>query len=156
LCSIDWGIELFDARRRESIPATGRRSEGNEAGLNPPLSRRLYQQVRCESIGARFSSAQVRPRSEGDRGHGNVQLDDVVIVALVLRSLLRSGGESLVREHWPPARERARTRAPPRGLNTMKHVDATSESEAPLGSGAPIIGATDDLERFLLPPIGER
>jgi uncharacterized membrane protein YkvA (DUF1232 family) len=29
------------------------------------------------------------------------QLDDVVIVALVLRSLLRGGGESLVREHWP-------------------------------------------------------
>ena len=29
------------------------------------------------------------------------QLDDVVIVALVLRSLLRSGGEPLVREHWP-------------------------------------------------------
>ena len=29
------------------------------------------------------------------------QLDDVVVVALVLRSLLRSGGEPLVREHWP-------------------------------------------------------
>jgi uncharacterized membrane protein YkvA (DUF1232 family) len=29
------------------------------------------------------------------------QFDDVVIVALVLRSLLRGGGESLVREHWP-------------------------------------------------------
>ena len=29
------------------------------------------------------------------------QLDDVVIVALVLRSLLRSGGEPIVREHWP-------------------------------------------------------
>ena len=29
------------------------------------------------------------------------QLDDVVIVALVLRSLLRSGGEPFVREHWP-------------------------------------------------------
>ena len=29
------------------------------------------------------------------------QLDDVIVVALVLRSLLRSGGESLVREHWP-------------------------------------------------------
>ena len=28
------------------------------------------------------------------------QLDDVVVVALVLRSLLRSGGEPLVREHW--------------------------------------------------------
>jgi uncharacterized membrane protein YkvA (DUF1232 family) len=29
------------------------------------------------------------------------QLDDAVIVALVLRSLLRGGGASLVREHWP-------------------------------------------------------
>ena len=29
------------------------------------------------------------------------QLDDVVIVALVLRSLLRGGGEAIVREHWP-------------------------------------------------------
>jgi Protein of unknown function (DUF1232) len=29
------------------------------------------------------------------------QLDDAVIVALVLRSLLRGGGEPLVREHWP-------------------------------------------------------
>jgi uncharacterized membrane protein YkvA (DUF1232 family) len=29
------------------------------------------------------------------------QLDDVIIVALVLRSFLRGGGEHLVREHWP-------------------------------------------------------
>src|SRR6266540_3352054 len=29
------------------------------------------------------------------------QLDDAIIVALVLRSLLRSGGELLVRQHWP-------------------------------------------------------
>jgi uncharacterized membrane protein YkvA (DUF1232 family) len=29
------------------------------------------------------------------------QLDDVVIVALVLRSFLRDGGEPLVRELWP-------------------------------------------------------
>ena len=29
------------------------------------------------------------------------QLDDVVIVALVLRSFVRSGGEVIVREHWP-------------------------------------------------------
>ena len=29
------------------------------------------------------------------------QLDDVVVVALVLRGLLRGGGEALVREHWP-------------------------------------------------------
>jgi len=29
------------------------------------------------------------------------QFDDVIIVALVLRSLLRGGGEPLVRQHWP-------------------------------------------------------
>jgi uncharacterized membrane protein YkvA (DUF1232 family) len=29
------------------------------------------------------------------------QLDDAIIVALVLRGLVRSGGESLVRELWP-------------------------------------------------------
>ena len=29
------------------------------------------------------------------------QLDDVVIVALVLRGLVRGGGEPVVREHWP-------------------------------------------------------
>ncbi len=29
------------------------------------------------------------------------QLDDAILVALVLRALLRGGGEALVREHWP-------------------------------------------------------
>src|SRR5512133_2435021 len=29
------------------------------------------------------------------------QLDDVLVVAFVLRRFLRSGGELLVREHWP-------------------------------------------------------
>jgi uncharacterized membrane protein YkvA (DUF1232 family) len=29
------------------------------------------------------------------------QLDDAIIVALVLRSLVRSGGEKLIRELWP-------------------------------------------------------
>jgi uncharacterized membrane protein YkvA (DUF1232 family) len=29
------------------------------------------------------------------------QLDDVVVVAFVLRRFLRSGGEPLMREHWP-------------------------------------------------------
>jgi uncharacterized membrane protein YkvA (DUF1232 family) len=29
------------------------------------------------------------------------QLDDVIVVALVLRSLLRGGGEPVVRAHWP-------------------------------------------------------
>lgn len=29
------------------------------------------------------------------------QLDDVIVVALVFRSVLRAGGPSLVREYWP-------------------------------------------------------
>jgi uncharacterized membrane protein YkvA (DUF1232 family) len=29
------------------------------------------------------------------------QLDDVIVAALVLRRVLRGGGEALVREHWP-------------------------------------------------------
>jgi uncharacterized membrane protein YkvA (DUF1232 family) len=29
------------------------------------------------------------------------QLDDVIVVALVFRSLLRGGGEPLIRAHWP-------------------------------------------------------
>jgi uncharacterized membrane protein YkvA (DUF1232 family) len=29
------------------------------------------------------------------------QLDDAIVVALVLRAILRSGGEELLREHWP-------------------------------------------------------
>lgn len=32
------------------------------------------------------------------------QLDDVVLVALALRSVLRSGGPGLLREHWPGPR----------------------------------------------------
>jgi uncharacterized membrane protein YkvA (DUF1232 family) len=32
------------------------------------------------------------------------QLDDAIVVALVLRSFIRSGGDELIREHWsgPP------------------------------------------------------
>jgi uncharacterized membrane protein YkvA (DUF1232 family) len=29
------------------------------------------------------------------------QLDDAIVVALALRAVLRSGGETLLREHWP-------------------------------------------------------
>jgi uncharacterized membrane protein YkvA (DUF1232 family) len=29
------------------------------------------------------------------------QLDDAILVALVLRTILRAGGEELLREHWP-------------------------------------------------------
>jgi uncharacterized membrane protein YkvA (DUF1232 family) len=36
------------------------------------------------------------------------QLDDAILVALVLRFLVRGGGEPLLREHWPgPARSLA-------------------------------------------------
>lgn len=31
------------------------------------------------------------------------QLDDALLLALVLRAVLRSGGEDLLREHWPGA-----------------------------------------------------
>ena len=35
------------------------------------------------------------------------RLDDAIVVALVFRFVLRSGGEALLREHWPgPARGR--------------------------------------------------
>jgi uncharacterized membrane protein YkvA (DUF1232 family) len=33
------------------------------------------------------------------------QIDDVIVVALVLRSFIRSSGESLVRESWPGSEE---------------------------------------------------
>src|SRR4051794_3623149 len=33
------------------------------------------------------------------------QLDDALLVALVLRSVLRGGGAGLVREHWPGPQE---------------------------------------------------
>ena len=29
------------------------------------------------------------------------QLDDAIVIALVLRAILRSGGDELLREHWP-------------------------------------------------------
>jgi uncharacterized membrane protein YkvA (DUF1232 family) len=29
------------------------------------------------------------------------QLDDAILVALVLRRLVRGGGEALLRDHWP-------------------------------------------------------
>ena len=38
------------------------------------------------------------------------QLDDAILVALVLRSVLRAGGPNLLREHWP---------GPPSSLNAM-------------------------------------
>lgn len=38
------------------------------------------------------------------------QLDDAIVVALVLRTVLRSGGPDLLREHW---------RGPPASLNVL-------------------------------------
>ncbi len=38
------------------------------------------------------------------------QLDDAILVAVVLRSVLRAGGPNLLREHWP---------GPPSSLNAM-------------------------------------
>jgi uncharacterized membrane protein YkvA (DUF1232 family) len=41
------------------------------------------------------------------------QLDDAIIVALVLRSVLRAGGPELLREHWP---------GPPLSLNALTRL----------------------------------
>lgn len=38
------------------------------------------------------------------------QLDDAIVVALVLRAVLRSGGQDILREHWP---------GPPASLNVL-------------------------------------
>jgi hypothetical protein len=56
--------------------------------------------VRCDSrTDAGIANSCARRRTDFIPVAG--QLDDVVIVALVLRSLLRGGGEPIVREHWP-------------------------------------------------------
>ncbi len=41
------------------------------------------------------------------------QLDDAIVVALVLRSVLRAGGPQLLREHWP---------GPPASLNAISRL----------------------------------
>ena len=41
------------------------------------------------------------------------QLDDAIVVALVLRAVLRSGGEALLHEHWS---------GPPRSLNLVRRL----------------------------------
>ena len=41
------------------------------------------------------------------------QLDDLIVVALVLRSFVRSSGDELIREHWP---------GPPETLNVLLRV----------------------------------
>jgi uncharacterized membrane protein YkvA (DUF1232 family) len=41
------------------------------------------------------------------------QLDDAIIVAIVLRSVIRTGGPQLLREHWP---------GPPASLNLLMRL----------------------------------
>jgi uncharacterized membrane protein YkvA (DUF1232 family) len=41
------------------------------------------------------------------------QLDDAIVVALVLRAVLRSGGEALLQEHWS---------GPPRSLDLVRRL----------------------------------
>jgi uncharacterized membrane protein YkvA (DUF1232 family) len=48
------------------------------------------------------------------------QLDDAIVVALVLRAVLRSGGEALLQEHWS---------GPPRSLDLVRRL--TFGSRAP-------------------------
>ena len=50
------------------------------------------------------------------------QLDDAIVVALVLRAVLRSGGEALLQEHWS---------GPPRSLDLVRRL--TFGTRAPRG-----------------------
>jgi uncharacterized membrane protein YkvA (DUF1232 family) len=50
------------------------------------------------------------------------QLDDVIVVALVFRSVLRAGGPSLVREHWP---------GPPASLSAITHLASWKDRRQP-------------------------
>jgi uncharacterized membrane protein YkvA (DUF1232 family) len=50
------------------------------------------------------------------------QLDDAIIVALVLRTVLRGGGPELVREHWP---------GPPASLALMLRLAAPRQDRTP-------------------------
>jgi uncharacterized membrane protein YkvA (DUF1232 family) len=44
------------------------------------------------------------------------QLDDAIVVALVLRSIVRAGGDELLREHWP---------GPERSLDVIRRLMAS-------------------------------
>jgi uncharacterized membrane protein YkvA (DUF1232 family) len=44
------------------------------------------------------------------------QLDDAIVVALVLRAIVRAGGDDLLREHWP---------GPERSLDVIRRLTLT-------------------------------
>jgi uncharacterized membrane protein YkvA (DUF1232 family) len=50
------------------------------------------------------------------------QLDDAIIVAVALRTVLRAGGPDLLREHWP---------GPPTSLDALMRLTYGSASTAP-------------------------
>jgi uncharacterized membrane protein YkvA (DUF1232 family) len=50
------------------------------------------------------------------------QLDDAIMVALVLRSVLRAGGPDLLRDHWP---------GPPSSLNAITRLAYGTASPEP-------------------------
>ena len=58
------------------------------------------------------------------------QLDDAILVALILRAVLRSAGPAILDEHWPgPAQSLATLkRAVGLGAGRGEHPDATSSS----------------------------
>ena len=52
------------------------------------------------------------------------QLHDAIIVALVLRTVLRAGGPDLLREHWP---------GPTASLNALMRLAYGPDANAPAG-----------------------
>jgi uncharacterized membrane protein YkvA (DUF1232 family) len=50
------------------------------------------------------------------------QLDDAIVVALVLRAIVRAGGDELLREHWP---------GPERSLDVIRRLTLTPSGPRP-------------------------
>ncbi len=93
-----------------ALVIAGRRQDARRAGrlhprLHRPLSPPAARRARPAPAQAAASRADRLPRDAvrpGARLHPVAgQLDDAIIVALVLRSVLRAGDPDLLHEHWP-------------------------------------------------------
>ncbi len=73
------------------------------------------------------------------------QLDDVLVVGLVLRGIIRSGGEKLVREHWP---------GPERSVDLVLRL--TGASKASEAAAARAVGCRTPRRHVGEKPVGHK
>ena len=71
------------------------------------------------------------------------QLDDAIVVALVLRNVLRAGGRDLLREHWP---------GPPASLEVLVRLAYGRDRRRRRDVAAPTGGLLEVPEEGLEPP----